>query len=184
MFLVCPIHIFLVSLTPFSHIYASHEKCLLTLSCLSVCLSALVSSAPMGQVFAKFGIGVLNKNSVKTLQIWLKSDKNIGHFTQRPQNTYIFDSCMKYFFFPMVLRPNAGHGLLILEVPRSHTTTHHSRQDSSGRVIGSSQRPLPDSTQHLQLTNIRAPRWDPNPRSQKSSSRRPTPQTARPLGPA
>jgi len=25
------------------------------------------------------------------------------------------------------LRPNAGHGLLILEVSRSHTTTHHNR---------------------------------------------------------
>jgi len=31
------------------------------------------------------------------------------------------------FFFPVALRPNAGHGLLILEVSRSHTTTHHSR---------------------------------------------------------
>jgi len=29
--------------------------------------------------------------------------------------------------FPMALRPNAGHGLLILEVYRSHTTTHHRR---------------------------------------------------------
>ena len=28
---------------------------------------------------------------------------------------------------PVALRPNAGHGLLILEVPRLHTTTHHSR---------------------------------------------------------
>jgi len=31
------------------------------------------------------------------------------------------------FFFPVTVRPNAGHGLLILEVSRSHTTTHHSR---------------------------------------------------------
>ena len=31
-----------------------------------------------------------------------------------------------------------------------HTTTQHSRQDSSGRVISSSQRPLPDKTQHSQ----------------------------------
>jgi len=31
------------------------------------------------------------------------------------------------FFFPMALRPNAGHGLLILDVSRSHTTTQHSR---------------------------------------------------------
>jgi hypothetical protein len=29
--------------------------------------------------------------------------------------------------FFMALRPNAGHGLLILEVSRSHTTTRHSR---------------------------------------------------------
>jgi len=42
------------------------------------------------------------------------------------------------------------------EVSRSHTTTHHSRQDSSGWVISSWQRPLPDSTQHLQQTNIYA----------------------------
>ena len=27
------------------------------------------------------------------------------------------------FFFPVALRPNAGHVLLILEVPRSQTTT-------------------------------------------------------------
>jgi len=32
-----------------------------------------------------------------------------------------------FFFFPVALRPNAGHGLLILEVSRSHTTTYHSR---------------------------------------------------------
>jgi hypothetical protein len=29
--------------------------------------------------------------------------------------------------FAVALRPNAGHGLLILEVSRSHTTTYHSR---------------------------------------------------------
>jgi len=28
---------------------------------------------------------------------------------------------------PIVLRPNAGHGLLIIDFARSHTTTHHSR---------------------------------------------------------
>jgi hypothetical protein len=31
------------------------------------------------------------------------------------------------FFSSVALRPNAGHGLLIHEVSRSHTTTHHSR---------------------------------------------------------
>ena len=31
------------------------------------------------------------------------------------------------FFFLVALQPNASHGLLIHEVSRSHTTTHHSR---------------------------------------------------------
>ena len=53
--------------------------------------------------------------------------------------------------------PPVGQGLLIHEVSRSHTTTHHSRQDSSGRVINPSQRPLPDNTQHSQQTDIHAP---------------------------
>ena len=45
----------------------------------------------------------------------------------------------------------------ILDVSRSHTTTNHSRKDSSGRVISSSQRPLPDDTRHSQQTNIHVP---------------------------
>ena len=32
-----------------------------------------------------------------------------------------------HFFFSVALWPNAGHGLLILDVSRSHTTTHHRR---------------------------------------------------------
>jgi len=43
-----------------------------------------------------------------------------------------------FVLFSVALRPKAGHSLLIFEVSRSHTTTHHSRQDSSGRVISSS----------------------------------------------
>jgi len=35
--------------------------------------------------------------------------------------------------------PAVGQGLPIHVISRSHTTTHHSRQDSSGRVISSSQ---------------------------------------------
>ena len=60
---------------------------------------------------------------------------------------------------PVALRPNAAHYFLIHEVSRSHKATHHSRQDSSGRVISSSQRPLPDNTQHSQQTNFHAPGW-------------------------
>ena len=53
-------------------------------------------------------------------------------------------------FFPAALLPNAGHGLIILD----HTTTHHSRKDSSGPVISSSHRPLLDITQYLQKENV------------------------------
>ena len=49
------------------------------------------------------------------------------------------------------------YGAPILDVSRSHTTTQHSRQDSSGRVISSSQRPMPDNTRHSQQTNIHVP---------------------------
>ena len=57
----------------------------------------------------------------------------------------------------MAQQSPVGQGLLMHEVSRSHSTTHHSRQDSSGRVISSSQRPLPDSTQHSQERNMHVP---------------------------
>ena len=57
-------------------------------------------------------------------------------------------------------QPPVVHRLIIHEVSRSHTTTHHSRQDSSGRVISPSQRPLPDNTQHNRYPR---PRWDSKP---------------------
>ena len=52
---------------------------------------------------------------------------------------------IKLFSF-VALRPNTGHDYLILEVSTSHITTHHILQASSGRLISSSQRPLPDNT--------------------------------------
>jgi hypothetical protein len=70
---------------------------------------------------------------------------------------YISFFLSSFFVLPVALRPNAGHGFLILEVSRSHTTKHHSRQDFSGRVISPSQRSLPDNTRHSQQTNIHAP---------------------------
>ena len=66
-------------------------------------------------------------------------------------------SCKIHVFPPVALRPYAGHGLLILDVSRSHTTTHHNRYDFSERVISSSQGSQPDNTQHSQQTNIHAP---------------------------
>ena len=78
-------------------------------------------------------------------------------WTDRITSDEVFQRTKEERFFSLVaLRPNAGHGLLIHEVSRSHTTTHHSRQVSSGQVISSSQRPLPDNAQHSQQTNIHA----------------------------
>jgi hypothetical protein len=57
----------------------------------------------------------------------------------------------------MALRPTADHGLLTLEVSRSQTTTPHSRQDSSGRTMSSSQEPPPDDTHQSPEKDIRAP---------------------------
>ena len=55
------------------------------------------------------------------------------------------------------------------------------RHTTLGRLIGPSQRPLPDNTQHSQETNIHAPRRNSDPQSQKLSGRMPTPYTAQPL---
>ena len=65
--------------------------------------------------------------------------------------------CRRIFFPSVALRSYADHGLLILEVSRSHTMKHYTRQDSSGRVISSSQRPLPNNMQQAQQTNIQVP---------------------------
>jgi len=40
-------------------------------------------------------------------------------------NNKLVTSCHKFCF--VTLRPNAGHGLLIIDVSRSHATMHHSR---------------------------------------------------------
>ena len=47
------------------------------------------------------------------------------------------------------------YGAPVLDVSRSHTTTQHSWQDSSGRVISSSQRPLPDNTTKFKCITLR-----------------------------
>ena len=81
------------------------------------------------------------------------------------QNEWSYTSICFLF---LAQKPLVSQGLLINEVSRSHSTTHHSRYDSSGREISSSQRPLPDNTQHSQQTDP-YPRWDSNPQSQQAS---------------
>jgi len=67
-------------------------------------------------------------------------------------------------------QPYSSVGLLNVEVSRSHTTTHHTRWESSGRVIS----PLPDNTQHSQNTTVHAPGGirTPNPSKRPASDLR------------
>jgi len=48
-------------------------------------------------------------------------------YIEKLQILYLSQYRTFFFFFAVALRPNAGHGLLILEVSRSRTTMHHSR---------------------------------------------------------
>ena len=101
------------------------------------------------------------------------------HFVEQPQLTiYYLGLSHSVFFFAR--QCPLGQGLLIHEVSRSHTTTHHSRT------------PLDEWSarrRDLHLTTITTdrhicPRWDLNPQSQQARGSRPTSYTARPLGPA
>jgi len=60
-------------------------------------------------------------------------------------------------FFFMARQPLVGHGLLIVSNLHYHAQAHHTREDSSARVIGPSKRPQPENTQHSQETIIHAP---------------------------
>jgi hypothetical protein len=68
-----------------------------------------------------------------------------GHWDRRMNNIAIYGNIVRFVCYCFVApQPNAGYGLLIHEVSRSHTTTHHSRRT-----------PLDDWTarrRHLYLT--------------------------------
>ena len=66
-----------------------------------------------------------------------------------------------------------------VNVARDHNHKHHTQQDSSGQGIGPSQRPLPDSTQHSQETNIHALSGI---RTRSSNMRAPADLSLRPCG--
>jgi hypothetical protein len=78
---------------------------------------------------------------------------------QIPAHAFYFDllqmlQCLFVYFWRNSPPPQVGQGLLIHEVSRSHTTTYHSRKDSSGRVISPTQRPLPGNTQHSRQASM------------------------------
>jgi hypothetical protein len=62
----------------------------------------------------------------------------------------------KEIFFPWRHSPQWARTSSLSRL-HDHTQAHHSRYDSSGQELGPAQRPLPDSTQHSQETDIHAP---------------------------
>ena len=71
----------------------------------------------------------INYENYLLLQVEIKS-LSIRYTVDVNSNFKEFIQCSKNFppsFFSVALRPKAGHGLLILEVSRSNTTTYHSR---------------------------------------------------------
>ena len=83
---------------------------------------------------------------------------------------------LKYIFETMAQQLQQAKASSLSRI-HYHTQTHHTRQDSSGRVTSPTQRPLPDNTQHSQQTDIHAPGGF---RTHNPSKR----STARPLGSA
>ena len=71
------------------------------------------------------------------------------------RNTVRFLSLYRFSFFQWRCSPTRARASSFLMRFQDHTN-HAPRQDSSGRVISPSQRPLPDNTQHSQQTNIHA----------------------------
>jgi len=57
----------------------------------------------------------------------------------------------------MAQEPPSGPGPPIIKVSPSHSDTHHTRQDFSGRVISPKHIPLSDNKQYSQETETHAP---------------------------
>lgn len=76
------------------------EKCLLSSLYLSDCLCLSIHpSSPRGIPWTdsrELFYWELLRKSAQEIQICLKSDKNISHFTWRPMHVYIVDSSTKY----------------------------------------------------------------------------------------
>jgi hypothetical protein len=77
----------------------------------------------------------------------------------RPRISLSSEPLATELFLPRVAAASAGHGLLILEVSRGNTTTHHSQYNCFGGVISSSQSSV------LENTRQSGHRRDSNPQS-------------------
>jgi len=113
------------------------------------------------------------------------------NITSISTNGHCAHNCSPYLFlyiFFMARQPLMSQGLLNVEAPRSYSDTPHAAE-----LLWTSDRPVAettDNTQYLRTHRYPCPRRDSNLQSQQASSSsssnssRPTPNTARPLGPA
>ena len=83
-------------------------------------------------------------------------NKNAKPHTFNKSCAYSFILLLIYFFFLWCFDPIPGHGLQLWCFAITHNDTLN-RQDSSGRVISPTQRPVPYNTQQLREKNTRAP---------------------------
>jgi hypothetical protein len=97
-------------------------------------------------------------------------------------NCVLLINIFTFLFRVVTLQPNSDRGRLVVEASAAHTIRHTHPVGISERVVSSKQRQLPK--RHNINTGEEHPWFQRElyPRSQQSSDRKPTPQTARPLG--
>jgi hypothetical protein len=120
---------------------------------------------------------IMSRNSHSSITYRAPSLGHTRSYNISTKQKYQYLSQMPmYFMFSVAQQPKSSLGRLIGKVYRKHAVRDtHTREDSSGRVISSSQKPLP--TQNTTNTREEHPcrQHDSNPRSQQSSGPRNTP---------
>ena len=88
---------------------------------LSVCMSACNCAVPADGFSWRINIRKFLRKFVQKLQICLKSDKNIGHFTLRATNMYLFKYII-HIYLHIFCRQTTVKREPIFEFPRQHLT--------------------------------------------------------------
>jgi hypothetical protein len=103
---------------------------------------------PLGNSHQYFGYSLCCFGSREPFDFWVTTIAKLSASSLRLTSVgMVLPSPVPFIIFIFAQQPPVGQGLLIQEVSRSHSTTHHNRYDSYLRVISSSQRPPPDNTQ-------------------------------------
>ena len=111
---------------------------------------------------------VVNSKGIVTVK---RQDSRPQNFTDKLK-LFELAKFLDFFSYPICPPPFSGFSLSPHTDTHTHTHTHThtgARQDSSGGMIGSSQRPLLDNTKYSQETDNHTLRRDSNPQPQQSS---------------